>query len=296
MKQSFLSRFTRFVEHNKCGKLRSAGCAPVGWPTDDVAEIDASANELKKITADILKKLTLYLPPASSSTLRSLDLTPFHSDSLQLSGSSGDRLANKATKLEETRHKLFPTHNNHQPEYNGFSPCSNDTKSQERDLNAEGDSGSYEASSSKEASKNGESSETRFFANGTAMFNHSNVVIVTTLFFHGTQVFNYLGLRLCNPTWHAFPLVGRRLPLLMPKLIIHPLTHDLEPANHCARRWPIDQQPRTGARLRLLAHAPTWVPPRTCTCVVLLGERQNASMTPQRIYRLTETFLFPAEV
>uniref|UniRef100_A0A0R3WG55 Period circadian protein n=1 Tax=Taenia asiatica TaxID=60517 RepID=A0A0R3WG55_TAEAS len=128
---------------------------------------------LKKITADILKKLTLYLPPASSSTLRSLDLTPFHSDSLQLSGSSGDRLANKTTKLEEARQKLFSTHNNHQPEFNGISPCSNDTKSQEHDSNAEGDSGSYEASSSKEASKNGESGETRFFTNGNAMVSSS---------------------------------------------------------------------------------------------------------------------------
>lgn len=169
MKQSFLSRFTRFVGHNNFGKLRSAGCAPVGWPTEDAAEIDASANELKKITADILKKLTLYLPSTSSSNLRSLDLTSFHSDSLQLSGSSGDRLVNKATKVEESRQKILPTHHNRQPEFNGFSTCSNDAKSQGHDPHVEGDSGSFEASSSKEALKDGESNETRFFSNGNAM-------------------------------------------------------------------------------------------------------------------------------
>ncbi|VDM17804.1 unnamed protein product [Hydatigera taeniaeformis] len=158
MKQGFLSRFTR-----------SAGCAPVGWPADDVAEIDASVNELKKITSDILKKLSSYLPPNSSSTVRSLDLTPFHFDPLQLSGGSGDRLVNRATKLEEIRQKNLPTHNALHSEFNGSSTCSNDTRSQEHDSNAEGDSGSYEASSSKEASKNGESSETRFFTNGNAM-------------------------------------------------------------------------------------------------------------------------------
>ncbi|CDS43523.1 hypothetical protein EmuJ_001128800 [Echinococcus multilocularis] len=158
MKPSFLSRFTR-----------STGCAPAGWPTDDVAEIDASANELKKITADILKKLSSYFPPPSSSTLQPLDLASFSFDSLQLFGSSGDRLLNRAAELEGTRQKQLTAHNSHQLESNGFSTCSSDTRSQEHELNAEGGSRSYGDSSSKETPKNGESTETRFFTSGNTM-------------------------------------------------------------------------------------------------------------------------------
>nr|CDS20607.1 hypothetical protein EgrG_001128800 [Echinococcus granulosus] len=158
MKPGFLSRFTR-----------STGCAPAGWPTDDVAEIDASANELKKITADILKKLSSYLPPPSSSTFQPLDLASFSFDSLQLFGSSGDRLLNRAAKLEGTHQKHFTAHNSHQPESNGFSTCSSDTRSQEHELNAECGSRSYGDSSSKETPKNGESTETRFFTSGNTM-------------------------------------------------------------------------------------------------------------------------------
>ncbi|KAH9277835.1 hypothetical protein ECG_09583 [Echinococcus granulosus] len=158
MKPGFLSRFTR-----------STGCAPAGWPTDDVAEIDASANELKKITADILKKLSSYLPPPSSSTFQPLDIASFSFDSLQLFGSSGDRLLNRAAKLEGTHQKHFTAHNSHQPESNGFSTCSSDTRSQEHELNAEGGSRSYGDSSSKETPKNGESTETRFFTSGNTM-------------------------------------------------------------------------------------------------------------------------------
>lgn len=124
----------------------------------------------------------------------------------------------------------------------------------------------------------------------------TQILQLARLFFYGTHLLGYSGLRLCNPTWHVLSLVGCLLALLMPKLITHSLTHDLEPANSLANWWPIDQQPRTGACLRLLAHAPVWVPPRTCTCVVLLGERQNASMPPQRIYRWGEDFPFPAKL
>uniref|UniRef100_A0A5K3EQM2 Rho-GAP domain-containing protein n=1 Tax=Mesocestoides corti TaxID=53468 RepID=A0A5K3EQM2_MESCO len=97
MKQSFLSKFTR-----------SLGYAPEGWPADDVAEIDAAASELKKITSDVVKKLSLYLPQTSLHNVRSLDLNYFSSESLQSSftfGIPNDPLLNKIVKPIESRQK-----------------------------------------------------------------------------------------------------------------------------------------------------------------------------------------------
>ncbi|KAM3182500.1 hypothetical protein ACTXT7_012254 [Hymenolepis weldensis] len=152
MKQGFLSKFA---------SIRSSGFAPSGWPTDDVVEIDASANELKKITADVIKKLALCMPPQSSSVLHSLDLTSFSLDSLQSSGNNGDKHATNSSKIEDRRYKLNSSIN--YIESNGFCGTRHDKKSHDADVTSEGDSFSCYVTSSKENPKNIDMIESRIF-------------------------------------------------------------------------------------------------------------------------------------
>lgn len=142
---------------------RSSGFAPSGWPSDDVADIDASANELRRITSDVIKKLSLFIPSQSSSVFHSTDLTSFSSDSLQHSGNSGDRHAARAPKQDEARFK-----SNH-IEVNGFCSTSNEPRSQQIDLTMEGDCISCDFSSSKDNSKNFDLTESRLFPGSNAL-------------------------------------------------------------------------------------------------------------------------------
>ncbi len=104
MKQSFLSKFTRFGRDYLSYLWRSPGSAPAGWPTDDVAEIDASAAELKKITSDLMKKIALCMPSTNRPSLIPVDFSVANNDTCSngsLAHGSSERCNGKGGKVEE---------------------------------------------------------------------------------------------------------------------------------------------------------------------------------------------------
>ncbi|VDO03324.1 unnamed protein product [Rodentolepis nana] len=166
MKQSFLNRFTR-----------SSGFAPSGWPTDDVAEIDASANELKKITTDVIKKLALCIPSQSFSAFHTQDVTSFSLDSLQPSGNSSCKHSTKSTKVEDVRFKLNSPINH--IESNGFCAASNDKKPHDLDVTSDDGIISYDVASSKENSRNFDMTDSRAFTNSSSLASNHNRLMST---------------------------------------------------------------------------------------------------------------------